>query len=404
MKILKDSLVYISGEIISKMTVFALLPYVSRKMGAAAYGEFSYFMAYSAVFSLILLLSQDGAVTRYFYFYGKRGLNLILHTGYSYTIMMGLIMISIGLFLQAELMTYLVISVVFANFIAVQLSVRQCQKQATSYFCIQLYSTIISTSATVLALELYETNLVEKRILATLFANIFIFFTIYLLFNRKNNIKHRFSFKKYKIAFLYILSFGIPLMLHNISGVLKGQLDRFFIYHRFSEVELGIYAMGATIASAYTLLLMAVNKATIPYYFEYLKNKKINLRKIQKFVIFSFFIVPLPSLIAYILPENIFIWLLGEQFQGVKYYIVCFLFSNGLFIPYALLVNYLFYYNKNKYISLCSILSTIIYVGVLSLLIQSKIEFIPLASIISSLTIVVILWFITFRLSQNLEN
>lgn len=57
---------------------------------------------------------------------------------------------------------------------------------------------------------------------------------------------------------------------------LKGQLDRIFIYHKFSETDLGLYAMGAQLALIVSIAIQALNKAIIPYFYEALKQKKIS--------------------------------------------------------------------------------------------------------------------------------
>ena len=41
MKILKDSAVYLLGELFAKALPFLLLPYLTRKLGAAGFGELS---------------------------------------------------------------------------------------------------------------------------------------------------------------------------------------------------------------------------------------------------------------------------------------------------------------------------------------------------------------------------
>ena len=41
MKLLKDSLIYLLGELAAKALPFLLLPYLTRKFGAAGYGDLS---------------------------------------------------------------------------------------------------------------------------------------------------------------------------------------------------------------------------------------------------------------------------------------------------------------------------------------------------------------------------
>ena len=74
MKLLKDSLIYLLGELAAKALPFLLLPYLTRKFGAAGYGDLSYWQTLLSLLVIVFSLSQDGALTRYFYVYGKRNL------------------------------------------------------------------------------------------------------------------------------------------------------------------------------------------------------------------------------------------------------------------------------------------------------------------------------------------
>ena len=396
MKVLKDSAICLIGELFSKMIPFLLLPYLSRKLGVAGYGELSYYQTFLALFVLALGLCQDGAIARYFYFYGKRSLNLILTAGYAYTISIGSIMLLMCCFFKAEIMAYLVIASVFQSFLAVQLAVRQCQKQAIAYTTVQLLSGIISSAITITMLEIFEHDLVEKRILAMVFGNIIVFIIAYWLYS-KNHIMKWFSVRQYKLGIFYIFGFGLPLILHHLSLFARGQLDRIFIYHRFSETELGLYAMGATVASIASVGIMAVNKAVIPYYFEALKKQKISLSQIHRWAMYSLLFVPIPAVMMWLIPESVVVWLLGKQFVGTKYYIMMFLISTTLSIPYLIMVNYLFYHGKNQWIAVCSTLTTVVYVLSLLGLMMTKIEYIPFAGILGAVVILPILWIATSR-------
>lgn len=405
MRILKDSSFYVLGEVLSKMVAFILLPYVSRKMGVANYGELSYFSTYSAIFGFLLLLSQDGAISRYFYFYGKRSLNLILFAGYAYTLTVGIIMLLICWWFKSEIMAYLVISAVVGSFVTSQSIVRQCRKQAKTYFIIQMIGLLVGTASTVITLELYETDLVEKRIIASLIAGVIMLIISSVWHFNQNKLK-KFSLAKYKLGLIYILGFGLPLVLHNISGLLKGQLDRIFIYHRFSEIDLGLYAMGANIAMLMQILIVALNKATVPYYFEAMKSKKINIKWVHKKAWYAFLIAPIPSLILILfIPGSLFEWILGEQFSGVKYFVQIFVFSYMLNIPYILLVNYLFYYAENKIISILSVLSTLFYLIFLFLFSWlGNMNYIPFSSVFSALLLLLILYLSTLKVAKAREK
>lgn len=400
MKAVKDSVIYLIGELASKSIPFLLLPYFSRKLGVEGYGELSYYQTFAALFAIFIGLSQEGAVARYFYFYGKRSLNLVLNTGYLYTLFMGVLILLGCWIFKAEMIAYVAIGAIFQSFLNVQLSVRQCQKQAISYTAIQLMSAIFSAIITVAMMEYFDSELVEKRILAILVSNALVFFIAYLLYAKKTKTK-KFSLARHKSALLYLLGFGVPLILHHSSIFVKGQLDRVFIYHKFSEADLGLYAMGAQIAMILAIVIHALNKATLPYFYEALKQKKINVSHIHKWAFYALFTVPIPALVMWLIPENVVVWILGNQFAGTKYYIILFLISTMLVVPYLILVNYLFFYGKNKLISFCSILSTIFYLVALFALTLTKIEYIPFASIIGAVSIIPILYVMTAKVGKT---
>lgn len=401
MKILKDSAIYVIGELFSKIVPFLLLPYLSRKLGVEGFGELSYYQTYLALFGMFLVLGQDGAVARYFYFYGKRSLNLVVTAGYAYTLLLGSVMLLICWWFQSEIMAYLVIASIFQSFLSVQLSVRQCQKQAISYTTIQVLSGIVSALLTVVMLEWFNTDLVEKRILAILLSNIIVFFIAYLLYAKKVEKFKWFSLREYQLGIMYILGFGVPLLLHHGSLFLRGQLDRIFIHHQFSDAELGLYAMGATVASIVSVGIMAVNKAVLPYYYEALKQKKLTVQKIHRWALFSLILVPIPAIVMWFIPETLVVWLFGEQFLGTKYYIILFLIATTLSVPYLILVNYLFYHGKNQWISFCSILTTIVYVGALVIFMFKSIEWVPYASIIGAVIILPVLWVMINKMGRE---
>ncbi|EDJ89649.1 lipopolysaccharide biosynthesis protein [Haemophilus influenzae 22.1-21] len=399
MSLIKDSSIYLIAELSAKCVPFLLLPYLSRKLGVEGFGELSYYQTFLPLFVIFIGLSQDGAVARYFYVYGKRSLNLVVKTGYAYTLSIGGLGLLFCWLMQSEIMFYLVLSAIFQVFLSVQLSIRQCQKQAIPYTFIQVSSTITNAALTILMLEFYQTDLVEKRILAILISNVFVALLSYLIYRKRVNNK-KFYFYNIKQLFLYNV-FWFSDDFHHGSFFIKGQLDRIFIFHRFSEAELGLYAMGAQIAFILSVFILAINKALVPYLFEKLKQGSVKLKDLHRWSLLLLLIVPIPSLVTLIVPEQWLLFFLGKHFIGVKYYIIVFLLATSLTIPYLFLVNYLFYHGKTKEISFCSVLSTMTYLGALGGLIFTDVVYIPYASVLGTLGILPVLYKITKRVEEN---
>lgn len=392
MRILKDSFIYLIGELLNKTLPFLLLPYLTRKLGVEGFGELSYYLTILALLSVFIGLSQEGAVTRYFYFYGNKALDLIVRAGYLYNIVFSTICLFIALILKSEVIAYITLIATFNSFLAVQLALRQAQKQPIPYMVIQFLSSLSMVVLTVIMLEFIAGDQVINRLLALLFSSSFIFFITYIFINKKFKIKRTFSLTNYKTALIYIFSFGVPLILHQLSFFMKGQVDRIFIYKLYTPAELGVYSAGVQIASVLTIFFMAINKAIVPYYYEGLKSKRLTLKGIKTYTLLSCLVVPIPALICFLLPNQIFIWFLGKQFSESQYFSSLFFLGYSLNLPYLILVNYLFYYAKNSLIAKITFFSAIVYILLLGFLSQISLKVIPVALIVSNLIMVVVLW------------
>ena len=271
--IFKDSFIYLIGELFAKSLPFLMLPYLTRKLGPEGFGELSYYLTWLALFGIFIGLSQEGAVTRYFYFYGKKALNAVVKAGYLYNVVISVILLVGCWIFKAEIMAYIVLASMFQSFVNVQLALRQCQKQPFKYITIQIILSLTSVIFTVTALELFSDNLVAYRILAIVIANALTFFLASMVLGNLFTDENKLTLGRLKLGTLYIFSFGIPLLLHQSSFFIKGQLDRLFIYEQYTKAELGIYSAGVQVAAVLPIVLMALNKAILPYYLSKFKRR-----------------------------------------------------------------------------------------------------------------------------------
>lgn len=392
MRILKDSFIYLVGELFAKSLPFLMLPYLTRKLGPEGFGELSYYLTWLVLFGIFIGLSQEGAVTRYFYFYGKKALNTVVTAGYLYNIVISAILLLGCWFFQAEIMAYIVLATMFQSFVNVQLALRQCQKQPLKYITIQIILSLTNVIFTIAALELFSENLVAYRVLAIVVANALTFFMASFVLGNLFSNENRITADRLKLGALYIFSFGIPLILHQSSFFIKGQLDRLFIYEQYSKAELGIYSAGVQVAAVLPIVLMALNKAVVPYYYQNLKEDKLSISTIKKYTLFCIPLCIIPALIGYVLPESVYTWFLGENYAASKYYVVMYLLGYGANLPYLILVNYFFYYGKNMLISKITLISSVVYLLFLFMFSMRSIELIPYALLLSNLVLLILLW------------
>ena len=401
--LLKDSLIYVVGEMTAKAVPFLLLPYLTRVLGTTGFGDLSYYLSLTAFILIAMSLSQNGALTRYFYVYGRHGLGNILLAGGLYSVGVLLIGTVISWLLHSELLFYCFFTAFLQTLIQNQLALRQCQKRPFSYLTIQLGLALGNLLWTVLIFQFFAgdtTDKVAQRLIAIILAHGFTFVVALAWAKYQFAIKFRFTPKRLKLGLGYILTLGLPLLLHGLSYTIKGQLDRVLIHERFSSHELGVYSAGVQVASSLTIVIMAVNSALVPHLYERLKSQRMTVRQVHRLFWLSLMVPVMLTAMAWAMPSSLMAWLLGSDFAQSQYYVVMFVLAFSLIIPYLLLVNFLFYHAKSAQISLCSVISTVVYLLALWVLSGVSLAAVPYATIISSVVILPLLYYYTLQVEK----
>lgn len=401
--LLKDSLIYVVGEMTAKAVPFLLLPYLTRVLGTTGFGDLSYYLSLTAFIVIAMSLSQNGALTRYFYVYGRHGLGNILLAGGLYSVGVLLIGTAISWLLHSELLFYCFFTAFLQTLIQNQLALRQCQKRPFSYLTIQLGLALGNLLWTVLIFQFFAgdtTDKVAQRLIAIILAHGFTFVAALAWAKYQFAIKFRFTPKRLKLGLGYILTLGLPLLLHGLSYTIKGQLDRVLIHQRFSSHELGVYSAGVQVASSLTIVIMAVNSALVPHLYERLKSQRMTVMQLHRLFWLSLIVPVILTAMAWAMPSSLMAWLLGSDFAQSQYYVVMFVLAFSLIIPYLLLVNFLFYHAKSAQISLCSVISTVVYLLALWVLSGVSLAAVPYATIISSVVILPLLYYYTLQVEK----
>nr|WP_313016158.1 oligosaccharide flippase family protein [Moraxella sp. CTOTU48841] len=401
--LLKDSLIYVVGEMTAKAVPFLLLPYLTRVLGTTGFGDLSYYLSLTAFIVIAMSLSQNGALTRYFYVYGRHGLGNILLAGGLYSVGVLLIGIAISWLLHSELLFYCFFTAFLQTLVQNQLALRQCQKRPFSYLTIQLGLALGNLLWTLLIFQFFAgdtTDKVAQRLIAIILAHGFTFVAALAWAKYQFAINFRFTPKRLKLGLGYILTLGLPLLLHGLSYTIKGQLDRVLIHERFSSHELGVYSAGVQVASSLTIVIMAVNSALVPHLYERLKSQRMTVMQLHRLFWLSLMVPVMLTAMAWAMPSSLMAWLLGADFAQSQYYAVMFVLAFSLIIPYLLLVNFLFYHAKSAQISLCSVISTVVYLVALWVLSGVSLAAVPYATIISGVVILPLLYYYTLQVEK----
>lgn len=392
MKPLKDSLIYLTGEAAAKALPFLLLPYLTRRFGAAGFGDLSYWQTVCALLAIVFGLSQDGAIARYFYVYGRRNLPAVMLAGSAHTAAALAAALLFAAAAHSPILAAVSLAAAAQTVLAAQLALRQCQKRALQYTLIQAGSGILSALLTVLLLETLSAQPAVLRFAALFLGNAAVSLAACLAVRPA---ARRPTWRRIRQAAGYIAAFGVPLLLHHASIFAKGQLDRIVIYQSYPAADLGVYAAGLQLAAVLSVLLLAANKAVVPYFYQALKQGSLNAAKVRRLALSVLPLVPLPALTAWLLPDALYPWLLGAQYAGAKYYAVLFLIGFALSAPYYILVNFLFYHGENRRIAQISALSAAVYLAALAAAAQlpNGIRLMPLAVAAANAAMLPLLFF-----------
>lgn len=169
---------------------------------------------------------------------------------------------------------------------------------------------------------------------------------------------------KFRINTDYIkfaLKFSLPLILHMIGTIIMGQCDKLMIRYMIDEVATGEYSMIHNYAMLLNSLWGAINSVFIPYYYDDLLNgdkKVINKRCLEYYFVFGIisfvFMFMGRDIIRLIVPS--------EYYNGLIVFPMAVL-SQFLVFIYSFSVNYEFYKQKTLWISIGTLISAGINIG-----------------------------------------
>ena len=192
------------------------------------------------------------------------------------------------------------------------------------------------------------------KITTTLFAQIIIFFPLYLyqLKIRKDD------FGVYKKISKFLLSYQLPLLFHALSFLILGQADRIMIGHMVGKSEAAIYSVAYSIGQMIIIFQSSLNQVFQPYRFKKMEKREWNeINKTTNAIILFIFIIVI--LFMLVVPEvimSLFTKDYSETIEILPPIIVSVFF---IFI-YNIFSDVEAYFNKTSYIMYATIISAVI--------------------------------------------
>lgn len=362
----KNSGIYTITNIINASIPFFLLPILTRYLTPEEYGIVSMFSLLIALVTPFIGLNVHGAIARRYYDSEPIDIPVYITNCFlilvSSTISIGVLFLvfskPIGnLFSFPSNMLWLVVTVAFSQFVInIFLTILQVQKKALLYGTFNILKTVVNIALSIIFVITFKLGW-EGRLYAWTIA--FVLFSIISIFLLIKSKWIKIAFNK---KFIFnALMFGIPLIPHAFSGSIISMTDRFFITNMVGLAATGIYTVGYQVGSIINILTSSFNKAYVPWLYERLaRNEHTTKVKIVKFTYLYFFLITFLSIgMGFAAPYLMQIFI-GKAFNESSFYVIWIAMGYGFNGMYLMVVNYIFYAEKTKFLAMVTFSTAII--------------------------------------------
>jgi len=400
-KLFKDSFVYVIADVINKGIPFLLLPVLTHYLTPKDYGVLATFNALVAVLAIFIGLSIQGAVSVNYYKYTKIELanyiGNVLYILFS-TFLITVIIISVfNNYLQEKLglqYHWMIIAAFLALslfLVLINLSLWLVEQKPKLYGSYQIFETILKLGLSLFFIIILSMTW-KGRILGMFIGGIIsAILSIFILYKRKY-----LQFKYNKKYITDALHFGIPLVPHSLSFWLRSGAVIFLLSYLVGNKETGLYNVGNMLVVPLSVLTVAFNKAWAPYLYRKLSNKPsiIEKKKIVKFTYMYNIGVLLLAYVLYLIAPFIIEWFLDPKFKDSAIYIKYLAFALAFQGMYFMVVNYIFFEKKTKYLAYITFITSVVNVILAYILIKKNGAIgAAQASLITSILNYILVWF-----------
>lgn len=376
-KLLSGSASYLFSNILTVAIPFALLPILTRFLTPTEYGQVAIFQTLLAGLGAFVGLSVQGAASvKYYddhlskqelkYFIGNCFLVLASTTVVA---LLGVVIFRRPLFEWLALETqWLLLSVIACSatfVIAIRMGQWQVRKQAKNYGVFQVSQNLVNMLLSLLFVVYLLQGAAGRIWVLSVTPMAFAVSALFLLYKddllgfawRPNDLRE-------------ILAFGIPLIPHAAGLFVLGATDRFVVTAELGLAQFGAYMVAVQLTGAIGLIFDAVNNAYVPWLFERLKRKQMEEKKQIVRWTYVYCIALLGVVVlGFVMGPTLLILVAGEKYSAAADAIGWLAMGHAFGGMYLMMANYIFYSKRTALLSLSTITSGVINIGLLMVLI-----------------------------------
>ncbi|HFT7666316.1 oligosaccharide flippase family protein [Serratia sp. CY70267] len=379
------------GDILGKVIGFIILPYLTAHLGASGYGALTLYLSVIQILIIFISFSGQGLLPVKYIQEGE-GSSLVFRRD-NITLAFASSVLLMAIFYIVTLVAK--ISVSFSDgFLVVLASLAQALnfinlshlRISQTYKVAAIGQFLLSAFNVLFTIALFEMIAATpgQRLIA-IAASFFSIQLAYEFFVYRKIAVERSVFQPVRKRYKEIISYGVSLLPHHGSYWIKSSVDRFFIAHYMSTAVVGVYGLAFQLTSIVMLFFGVINQAFQPFIY---RKLKANDFKGVELIQYGYTGLVIIACVAYfvILPF-VFPYLFETEFNSAIYYFNILLPGTAFLSIYYVFTHSLFYYRKNKVISIITMGSMITHlIGIFIITVtEIRVEYFCLVYTLSSL-------------------
>ena len=372
------SSIYLISNILAAAIPFAILPILTRYLSPAEYGQIAIFQTLLTGLGAFIGISAQGIAGVKYYDNKMTQQEQRYFIGSCFMVLAATSLLSllVVLIFKQQLIAWLNIEVhwlvlsVFvttAGFVAtMRLNQWQVRKQAVKYGTFLVSQSVLNLVLSLL-LVVYFLQGADGRILVICVSTL-VFSVVAGMLLYKDDIV-AFAWKPGYIR--EIVNFGVPLMPHVIGNFLLLSVDRFVINEKLGMTEVGIYMVAVQLVSILALLFDSFHNAYVPWLYEKLKsNSFLQNQQLVKWTYIYFLALLLIAALSFLVGPTVLVIIAGDKYKSASDFIGWLVLGQIFGGMYLMVTAYIFFSQKTGLLSVLTITSGLVNVGLMIFLIN----------------------------------
>lgn len=262
-ELLRHSALYGLGNLVARIVGVLLLPLYTRYLSPADYGLIETLVALAAILTALVAQAMKSAFFRFYFDSGEDQRRRVIQTAFWYVMAAATAVLALGVALAPTVSTLLFgtgehSELVIAAFVGLwaamnyeqMTSMFRVEKRSEAYVVATLANLVLTVTATILLVVVYE-----QGPLGVIVGNFAGTMAVYagLLVHRRPVLGLGFDRELYRS----MVQYGLPLVPSVVALWATNFSDRFFLVKLADTEEVGLYSIGARLASAIVIALTA---------------------------------------------------------------------------------------------------------------------------------------------------